>query len=290
MKKAIPTYDICTIDETVNPNVLVKPLKEYLSHHYSSLHPPHRHSFYHFVLFTSGEGSHTIDFDRFDVQPYQMYFMSPGQVHSWYFEGEMRGFIVHFDAALFTTFLQDRDYVQQFSFFSGYSKECVITLPTAFRDEIETTLNKLLVEANRESGSLDLIRTLLLQVLLLVDKCCSQPGDNGMPHANAVLIRQFRQLVDKHFRSLRLPKEYAHLLYITPNHLNAVVKDVLGKTAGDIIRQRIVVEAKRLLTNAQMDVKEIAYDLNFEDPSYFTRFFRKNVGTTPELFRKTMSR
>jgi AraC-like DNA-binding protein len=69
-----------------------------------------------------------------------------------------------------------------------------------------------------------------------------------------------------------------------------VVKDVLGKTAGDIIRDRIAVEAKRLLTNAEMDVKEIAYDLNFEDPSYFTRFFRKNVGTTPEQFRKTMTR
>lgn len=219
-----------------------------------------------------------------------MYFMSPGQVHSWHFEGEIQGYIVHFNAELFTTFLQNRDYVQQFTFFGGYSKEGVITLPTEVRMEIEAVLNKLLTEANKESGSMDLIRTFLLQVFLLVDKYCSQQDHNGMPFANAMLIRQFRQLVDKQFRNLRLPKDYARLLYITPNHLNAVVKDVLGKTAGDIIRDRIVVEAKRLLTNGEMDVKEIAYDLNFEDPSYFTRFFRNNVGTTPEQFRKTMTR
>ena len=87
---------------------------------------------------------------------------------------------------------------------------------------------------------------------------------------------------------MKLPKEYARLLYITPNHLNAVTQDVLGVTAGDIIRERIVLEAKRLLTNADMDVNQIADDLNFQDNSYFTRFFKKYVGVTPEQFRKTI--
>ena len=60
-----------------------------------------------------------------------------------------------------------------------------------------------------------------------------------------------------------------------------------GKKAGDLIRDRVLLEAKRLLTNADMSVTEIAYDLNFQDNSYFNRFFKKNVGVTPDEFRKT---
>ena len=104
------------------------------------------------------------------------------------------------------------------------------------------------------------------------------------------MVSNFKKLVEKHFRTYSLPKEYARLLYITPNHLNAISQDVLGKSAGDVIRDRIVLEAKRLLTNAKMDVSEIAYDLNFQDNSYFTRFFKKYVGTTPDQFRKTIHR
>jgi len=74
-------------------------------------------------------------------------------------------------------------------------------------------------------------------------------------------------------------------LYITPNHLNALCQDMLGKTAGDLIRDRILLESKRLLTNADMTITEIAYNLNFKDNSYFNRFFKKEVGSTPDEFR-----
>jgi AraC-like DNA-binding protein len=102
-----------------------------------------------------------------------------------------------------------------------------------------------------------------------------------------VLFRNFQKLINQQYRTLRLPKEYAELLYITPNHLNALCREMVGKTAGDLIRDRVLLEAKRLLTNADMSITEIAYDLNFEDNSYFNRFFKKQVGKTPDNFRKT---
>jgi AraC-like DNA-binding protein len=85
---------------------------------------------------------------------------------------------------------------------------------------------------------------------------------------------------------MKLPKEYAELLYITPNHLNALCRDLVGKTAGELIRERVLLEAKRLLTNLNITAAEIAYELNFQDNSYFSRFFRKYTGQTPEIFRK----
>jgi AraC-like DNA-binding protein len=107
-----------------------------------------------------------------------------------------------------------------------------------------------------------------------------------VPPQKLVLLRNYQQLIERYFRTIRLPKEYAELLYITPNHLNALCVELLGKTAGDLVRDRLLLEAKRLLTNADMTVTEIAYDLNFRDNSYFNRFFKKNVGMTPDEFRK----
>lgn len=84
-----------------------------------------------------------------------------------------------------------------------------------------------------------------------------------------------------------MPKEYAGLLFITPNHLNALCKASVGKSAGEMIRDRLLLEAKRMLANSAMSVSEIAYDLRFEDNAYFSRFFKKYTGHTPEEFRKT---
>jgi AraC family transcriptional regulator, transcriptional activator of pobA len=290
MKKNIPIYNICSIDKSVNSNVLIQPLKEYLKKHYANLNTPHRHSFYHLVLFTSGKGSHTIDFESFKIINHQVYFMIPGQVHSWHFESEMKGYIIHFEPEFFTSFFQKQDYVDQFPFFSGSSRDGVLTIPTRYQHEIRTIFEQLLTESNNQVGSLDLVRVLLIELFILIERYCAPAVKRDAQSSNAIMITNFKKLVDKQFRTLRLPKDYARLLYITPNHLNAISQDVLGKSAGDVIRDRIVLEAKRLLTNATMDVSEIAYDLNFQDNSYFNRFFKKYVGTTPDQFRKTFHR
>jgi len=78
------------------------------------------------------------------------------------------------------------------------------------------------------------------------------------------------------------------MLYITPNHLNAVCKDMMGVSAGEMIRNRIILEAKRMLTNPQLSINEISLKLNFSDNSYFTKFFKKLENITPEEFRKKL--
>jgi AraC family transcriptional activator of pobA len=75
-------------------------------------------------------------------------------------------------------------------------------------------------------------------------------------------------------------------LYITPNHLNALCKEYLGMQAGEVIRNRILLEAKRLLVSQDITISEISDELSFNDNSYFTKFFKKLVGMTPEEFRK----
>jgi AraC family transcriptional activator of pobA len=98
-------------------------------------------------------------------------------------------------------------------------------------------------------------------------------------------VEALRRLVEEHFRKERLIAFYADKLAITPDRLNDHVKRATGVTAGHLIRQRVLTEAKRQLVFTGQPIHEVSYDLGFADPSHFARFFRKQTGTTPQEFR-----
>jgi AraC family transcriptional activator of pobA len=99
-------------------------------------------------------------------------------------------------------------------------------------------------------------------------------------------VERLRKLIDEHFRKERLVSFYAGKLAMTADRLNDHVKRATGVTVGHLIRQRVLTEAKRQLVFTGQAIHEIAYDLAFSDPSHFTRFFRKQTGTTPQAFRE----
>ena len=102
------------------------------------------------------------------------------------------------------------------------------------------------------------------------------------------MVKQFKSLVEDNFQKCHLVKDYAALLDTTPARLNKQVKALTNANASDFIYDRIVLEIKRLLMHTDLTNKEIAYQLHFEDPSYFNRFFRKYAGMTPSDFRTGM--
>jgi len=170
------------------------------------------------------------------------------------------------------------------------SAEGVVQLPKAAVPAVTALFESMLKEmAGTAVYSLDMLRLLVLEMFIQVSRGNRQELAKQEPPHNYVLLRNFRKLVDQHYMQLRLPKEYAALLYVTPNYLNAFCRHMLGKSAGEIIRDRILLEAKRLLINVDMSIAAIAYQLNFADNSYFTKFFKKYAGSTPEEFRKNIS-
>ena len=290
IRNEIPRVDICTLSEYRQDDIIVSRFSEYLSQHYSHLAAPHRHSFYHMVFFTEGTGKHTIDFNHFQVQPYQIYFMVPGQVHSWNFEGKVDGYVVNFSTGFFQSFLLRPDYIESFSFLIGDTQKSVINLSDHTRDSIVALFEKLVDQSQLDfSLGADMIRLLLLQIFIQIEQEYFSDDKNNLLSQNNVLLRNFRKLIERNFLELKLPGEYAELLYISPNHLNALCKDHLGMQAGELVRERVLLEAKRLLVNMDVSISEIAYKLNFNDNSYFTKFFKKEVGITPDAFRKKLT-
>lgn len=286
MTTEIPKIDICTLSGNREEDILVSRFSEYFSRH-SNLAAPHRHSFYHLLFFTEGGGRHTIDFHHFEVKPRQIYFMVPGQVHSWDFEGKMEGYIVNFSEAFFKSFLLRQDYLDSFSFLRGYPENSVLDLGEEVGTNVAGLFEKLIdAEVFSPGYRDDFIRTVLLQVFIVIQNSIESGKEMGeLPKGN-LWLRNYQKLIEQHFLTLRLPGEYAAILHITPNHLNALCKEQLGIKAGQLIRDRVILEAKRLLINVDLSVSEIAYKLNYKDNSYFSRSFKKAAGMTPEEFRR----
>ncbi|MDR3714592.1 MAG: AraC family transcriptional regulator [Puia sp.] len=292
-RKSIPVYSICTIREAGGGDGGMDLLNadrfgRYLSER-GFLFQPHRHSFYHLVYFTRGGGEHSIDFVKFPVRSGQIYFMNPGQVHHWQFspEEETDGYIINFPRELFHGPPFAGSGPEEFPFFSGHCEEQVIQLSPATQDEAVAIFEKILQEtAGNPAFGAAMIRSLLLELFIRVARDTRSGIRGPVYRTDYPILRQFETLVDEHYTRKRLPREYAGLLHVTPNYLNALCTEALGKSAGAVIRERILLEAKRLLVNAGQSISEIAFQLNFPDNSYFSKFFKKYTGYTPEGFRK----
>lgn len=286
--KKIPTYTICNLlgaDQCVT-EFLIMPIRTFMDSN-PKLRFPHRHAFYQIVLFTAGNGTHSIDFQKFQVIPHQVYAMAPGQIHTWEFEPDTEGYILNFNESFFTAICHNPNFVQEFPLFNVVSGSPVNILEAECCGEIHALMEKLLQEFEGDGAfKQEILRGMLLQLLVKLSRQLPRNSQPGISRHQLTVLRNFERLIEIHFQEKRLPRDYAEMLYITPNHLNALVNAVIGKPAGELIRDRVVLEAKRLLVNSDYNISQIADALHFEDNAYFTRFFKKYTGVSPEIFRQ----
>jgi AraC family transcriptional activator of pobA len=139
----------------------------------------------------------------------------------------------------------------------------------------------------REGHRLAMRALLALIAIEVVRQAVSRARSGSVTLSRAdAQVEELRRLIEEHFRQERLISFYAGRLAMTADRLNDHVKRATGVTAGHLIRQRVLTDAKRQLVFTGRPIHEIAYDLAFSDPSHFTRFFRKQTGTTPQAFRE----
>ncbi|MDQ1150784.1 helix-turn-helix domain-containing protein [Sphingobacterium zeae] len=289
MDKTYPTFDICNLITNKLSNDLFNADR---FHGYLLNNPPikkvHKHSFYHLVYFTSGKGQHIIDFKSYPIEAGSIYFMRPGQVHRWEFESDVDGYVINFSATFFDQLGINSSMIDHFPFFNIFSSGQMLKLSESNRVNIVSIFEDILRELCENHH---LAPTIIAADLLRLFVLSSREMDAEMPifaktNYNSLLFKQFLDLIEENFKELRLPKDYAALLYITSNHLNFICKDQINMSSGEIIRNRILLEAKRMLVNVELSVAAIAIDLNFFDTSYFIKFFKKYTQFTPEAFRK----
>ena len=286
--KKIPTYSICNLlgSDQCFTEFLITRISDFMRAH-DNLYFPHRHTFFQIVLFTEGGGAHSIDFQKFQVVPHQIYAMGPGQIHTWEFGPGTDGYIVNFNESFFTAICHNPNFVSEFPLFNAVSGKPVNILEAECCGEVHALMERMLNEFRADHYfKQEMLRGMLLQLIVMLSRQLPRLVQTAITRNQLTTLRSFERLIEEHFREKRLPRDYAELLFITPNHLNALVNAAIGKPAGELIRDRVLLEAKRLLANSDLNISQIAAALNFEDNAYFTRFFKKYTGVSPEIFRQ----
>ena len=145
-------------------------------------------------------------------------------------------------------------------------------------------MNEIVTEyANTDFFKWQKIHSLIVLVYIQISRE-NNPLRNIKNQTYLAKLKQFEDLIEENFRSEKFVKDYAAKLNITEKHLNRVTKSCIGKTSTQLISERIVLEAKRMLIYSTLNVSQIAEELGYFDNSYFVRFFKKNVGITPNVF------
>ncbi|WP_241077739.1 helix-turn-helix domain-containing protein [Flavimarina sp. Hel_I_48] len=248
--------------------------------------PPYRQGFYQIGLLSYVGGSRlNLNTDWLTLEDYPLWFVVPGQVFSWVRDEKMAGFNIMFRKEFL---MNVADNVTEDFPFLKMSERSLLMLTKEEHETLYFDAQRMLsVFENPHPYQEKMLEGMLVSFLYFCKAVYERYKSTETHLSRAQMITQkFEILVDKMYVDTKNVSDYAEKLNITPNYLTTTVKKLTGKSAKDIIQERLLVESKSLLRFSGLDVGEIAYRLNFQEPTHFTRFFKKWSGTTPNKFRQ----
>ena len=249
---------------------------------------PHRHDFFEVLYLAKGSGYHVIDGNKYEINPPCVFFMSPGQAHKLEFSQDVEGFIFIFTADFYLLNRSDQNSLIEFPFFyTVHQDNPPLHLENGSDIEFVERLFLQGISELKQTGpySIEMVRSILD---LILNTCLSRYKTNEISIGKGkghILVKRFYQLVEENYLKNLSLGHYAGFLAVTPNHLTQTVKQLTGKTSTQVIKLKQILEIKRMLVHTSFNVTEIAAQLNFDDQSYFTKFFKRETKLTPLQYR-----
>ncbi|AWX44406.1 Arabinose operon regulatory protein [Flagellimonas maritima] len=284
-----PYHDIASIlelDEKAVDFKIQKPRFE------NELLHPYRGSYYCLLLLTEGSVRHSSNLETFEAKEHTLIFSSPGIINNWAAPtGDIDGFSLFFTAAFFKRNGSSMLRLNELPFFE-WDAQHFLTLTQSESRSLSELFKAIEIEEEVQKKHRNLlIHSYITALLIKLERLYEKQSNKARSRFNkGQLAYAYQCLVSHHVHQNLSVKDYAEILNVTPNHLNDSVKKSIGKTAGALIQEMMLLEAKVLLYQTNLNVSEVAYHLNFEDPSYFGRFFKKHTRKTPFEYRKERSR
>jgi len=265
-------------------------LKDYLDESGDHAQEPHIHSFYQIIWFMSGEGKHSVDFNEYQVITNTIFFISKGQVHH-FDNSKYDGYIIHFNES----FIADNEnYINiylKYNIFDAFEKEPLFRIKEADSLELKNIAEQMQYEIQKpnEFAQKEYLKLLLHLFLIIIQRFGVRKDCDGLSMNNPVhiLFVKFRHLLEKHYYKIHTVSEYARLLNVSNKTLTNCTNGISHQTPLEIITERILLEARRLLAYSDKNINEIGFELGFEDPSYFVKFFKRNMKILPGDYRRS---
>jgi AraC-like DNA-binding protein len=248
---------------------------------------PHRKDYYFLAFVRKGCNRHWIDMTPYTLKPDTFYFTVPHQVHLKEVAEPLTGMVIGFTAEFLA--LEENTLLRQLPIIQNLHNGHELSLNTADITFLEDTLNKLYTEYQTKNNWQHGMLIAYMQVLLIyLSRLYTEQYTNTESAPGRALLKKYLSKIEGSYKETHNVTAYADMLNISAGHLSEVVKQQSGKPAIAHIHERLVLEAKRLLFHTEQSIKEIAFQLGFEDASYFNRFFKRNTGHTPAEYRLTI--
>lgn len=241
---------------------------------------PHRHDYFSMYLLVAGETTQFIDFQEYVVQANALIMMRPEQIHFHVKARNAKLLQIKFREQFLIALTNRNNWLDIFN-------NDVIALDqdvTASFMRFVDLMDKEYQEDVKNKEIISKIFSALLDKISIHLKNI----DSGESKHNKSIYKDFKRLLERNSLEEAKVSEYAKRLFISAGHLNDVVKEVTGKNAKTIINEQRILEAKRLLYWTTTPIREVAYKIGFDDPTYFTRFFKKHTGMLPSEFQRKL--
>ncbi len=291
-KPEIPSFELIHNEQLVD--FVIKMVHEGTNVHGYREDLPHRHNYYTVLWPIEMDGRHIIDYKEYAIKPNDVFFVSPEQVHQVFLGKKRQGILLLFTCSFLDRHFINKDFITNLGLFSEISDHP----PISVSEKAAAALKQYTTEIYDAFNSNELFRFEKIGAylkLFLIECNKFAPGETNKDNPQNAqsaksILRKFKDMLEINFKTMRQVNDYASLLNISPDYLNTVIKSGVGKTAKELIQQRIVLESKRLGLHTELSTKEIAYNLGFEDPSHFSRFFKNNEGFSFAEFRLSIEK
>jgi AraC family transcriptional activator of pobA len=282
-KKSVPLMPLQDFGSSpfLEHGIFIEPFEECVSVRHKRMEV-HRHDYVELFLL-QGQGSVLIDFGNCPLSGKSLIAIGPGRVHAWQ-ANKMTGLYIAFTQEFFDGAGSPPSTLFDYPFIFGDELSSVIHLKPKEGAQAQDLFRDIHCEFEKhEKLAVEMIRHQLR--LLVVHLSRLYAAASPAPFAAVSVVRRFRQAVERSFRATTSVRDYAQALGVTTSRLNESLRLETGLTAGILIRARLLLEAKRLLLHSELTMAEIGYELGFEDPSYFSRFIRRELKTSPAELR-----
>lgn len=280
--KQIPVHQLGK--EIQQPKFEVALWKKSVSKYDVSL--PHRHNYYEVLVFLKGGGVHEIDFTAYPIKSNSLHFVSGNQVHVVKRLPKSEGFSLLFGEEFTGGGFQ----LRELDFYKAGTTRA-LDLKAAEFAQFKPLLEEIKAEYFSNNKRKREVLQSLLQVLLIKAQRFYEQKGEGATTVNPVrgeFAVKLEQLIEQNYQQHWRAGDYARALNMSIIHLNNLCKQHFSKSTEALLQERLMLEIKRALVYSNKTVKEICFELNFEDPAYFVRFFKKNAGITPLEYRKSV--
>jgi AraC-like DNA-binding protein len=253
-----------------------------------------RNNYFTLIWVKEGSGKVKTGFSEFDFKDNTLFAFAPFQPFVFSTESVIKGIVINFHPEFMFIHQQEKEKAFKEVLYSNSNQSPFVAIDKSSATAFDMLCEN--IEAEIQNPSLaqhDLLVAYLRIFLISASRLKMEQQPSTTPGVKESkehhILQKLKDAIEANFRAKHSPGDYAAMLYVTTKTLAKVSKLHYNKTLSNIINERIIIEAKRELYLTNKAVKEIAYELGYEDEYYFSRFFKVNTNVSPQKYRETVA-